>query len=110
MARMETEASLRVQERETIINFNEDESTAYIYTHNKAWISYLEKKLGLKPTAKGSHGGRDYELPKKWIYKPHKPKTMKMTDEQKQAATKRLAKARAVQQQQKPKVQKSRSG
>ena len=113
-SRMERESSLAMWERETIINFNEEEKVAHIYTHNKTWIAHLEKKLGVKPVAKNSHGGRDYEIPKKWIYKPHKPKTMNLSDEQKQATRDRLAAARKAQQQkkqvQKPKAKKSRSG
>ena len=83
-SRMETEASLGLWERETIINYNEAESVAYIYTHNRALISHLEKKLGLKPTAKNSHGGKDYELTKKWLRKPQNPP--KKTEAQMQAS------------------------
>ena len=79
-------------EKETIINFNEAETTAYIFTYNKAWIAHLEKVLGLKPTSNNGFGGREYELPKKLISKPRRPR--KLTPEQKQRLTARLQKAR----------------
>ncbi|GAI84042.1 unnamed protein product, partial [marine sediment metagenome] len=37
-------------EQETIINLNEGEDVAYIYTCNKSWITHFEKVLELKPT------------------------------------------------------------
>lgn len=57
-------------ERETIINFNEGESIARIFTYNKTWQKHLEGKLGLKPTFDNGFGGRGYELPKKKIKPP----------------------------------------
>ena len=105
--RGETEASLALWERETIISFNEEEKTAHIYTHNRGWITHLEKNLKLKPTSKNSHGGRDYELPKKWIYRPHMPKKLDLTEEQKEKLRERLVKARKVQSMQKSATEKS---
>ena len=63
-------------ERETIINFNEAEDTAYIFTYNKAWQRHLEEKLGLKPVNINGFGGKDYELPKKWIKLPRGPRQL----------------------------------
>jgi len=63
-------------EKETIINFNQAERTAYVFTYDRAIQEHMEKKLGLKPTSKNSQGGRSYELPKKQIPLPRKPKKM----------------------------------
>jgi len=63
-------------ERETIINFNEAEDTAYIFTYNKSWQRHLEQTLGLKPTNKNGFGGKDYELPKKWVKLPRGPRQL----------------------------------
>ena len=82
-------------ERETIINFNEAEPTAYIFTYNKAWQRHLEKELGLKPVSKNGSGGRDYEIPKKLLPKPRKPRSpSKLTPEQRKEVADRLQKAR----------------
>ena len=59
-------------EQETIINFNEAEGTASIYTHNTA---LKERLLGLRrsypeqvrQTADNGRGGLTFELPKKWL-------------------------------------------
>ena len=70
------------QEQETIINFNQAEGVAYIYTCSKAWIGHFEKVLGLKPTKVHSYA-REYECPKAWIKKPRKPRQMSETQKQK---------------------------
>lgn len=72
---------LSKQEQETIINFNQAEDTAYIYTCSKSWMHHMEKVLGLKPTEIHSYA-RDYECPKAWIRKPRKPR--KLSEELKQ--------------------------
>ena len=61
-------------ERETIINFNEAEPTAYIFTYNKSWQKHIEGKLKIKPKSTNGHGGKEYELPKKMIKMPRAPK------------------------------------
>lgn len=57
-------------EKETIINFNEAEPIAYIFTYNKAWQKHLEDKLGLKPTLDNGFGGKEYQIDKKRIKPP----------------------------------------
>ncbi|MFC1955550.1 hypothetical protein ACFLWZ_03315 [Chloroflexota bacterium] len=74
-------------EQETIINFNQGEDTAYIYTCSKSWMNHMEKVLGLKPTEKHSYA-REYECPKAWIRKPHKPR--RLSEEQKKSLSERL--------------------
>jgi len=63
-------------EKETIINFNEAEDIARIFTYNKTWQKHLEQTLGLKPTNVNGFGGRDYELPKKWVKLPRGPRQL----------------------------------
>lgn len=59
-------------EQETIINFNEAEPTATIYTHNGALKRKLETLADQRPTEakRGrafSDGGREYIVPKRWV-------------------------------------------
>lgn len=60
-------------EQETIINFNEEEKTAGIYTHNKALRQKLAALARDRPEdcrlVKTSRSGRavDYTIPKSWI-------------------------------------------
>jgi len=60
-------------EQETIINFNEEEKTAGIYTHNKALRQKLAALARDRPEdcrlVKASRSGRavDYTIPKSWI-------------------------------------------
>ena len=59
-------------EQETIINFNEAEGMASVYTHNSALKerllvlcrSYPEQ---VRQTADNGRGGLTFELPKKWL-------------------------------------------
>jgi len=57
-------------EKETIVNFNEAEDIASIFTYNPAWQKHLEQRLGLKPTTDNGFGGREYQLPKNRIRLP----------------------------------------
>lgn len=60
-------------ERETIINFNEGEDTASVYTHNRALRRRLEKLAEERPgdcrLFKVSHGDQavEYYIPKAWV-------------------------------------------
>lgn len=85
---------LTAQERETIINFNQAEDIAYIYTCDPKWWRHFDR-LGIKPTQvhKGSTGAvyaRDYEVPKKWVKPPKPPRRLSLTDEQRKAIAQRL--------------------
>lgn len=59
-------------ENETIINYNEAESTASVYTHDPKLIAKL-KRLSEKhpdkvyPECKGSHGAVSYIVPKSCV-------------------------------------------
>ena len=65
--------NLSLYEQETIINYNESEKTAGVYTHNKALRRKLERLAQERPEdcrlEKASHDGQavDYTIPKGWI-------------------------------------------
>ena len=60
-------------EMETIVNFNEAESVASVYTHNKALRRTLDKLAQERPEDcridRVSHDGAatDYSVPKSWV-------------------------------------------
>ena len=59
-------------EKETVINFNEAERTASVYTHNEALKRQLLELCRTYPeqvrqTAANRWGGLTFELPKKWL-------------------------------------------
>ncbi len=84
--------SLSAYEQETIINFNKEESIAYIFTYEKTWQKHLEQRLGLKPVMDNAYGGKEYQLPKKLIRPPRVP--LKLPEKVRQERAKRLAGAR----------------
>jgi predicted mannosyl-3-phosphoglycerate phosphatase (HAD superfamily) len=77
---------------ETVINFNEGNATAYLFTYETAWQKHLEQKLGLKPTLVNDSGGKGYQLPKSLIHMPQAKR--RVSDERKVALQNTLAKAR----------------
>ena len=59
-------------EKETVINFNEAERTASVYTHNETLKRQLSELCRTHPeqvrqTAANGWGGLTFELPKKWL-------------------------------------------
>ena len=84
-----------LEERETIITFNEKEPTASVYTMNGALIRKLD---GLTTTRANEarrvktypDGAQEYEVPKKWV-KISPPRVY--SEEQKNAMAERLRKA-----------------
>ena len=79
-------------EQETIINFNKEEKTAYIFTYEKTWQQHLEKKLGLKPLSDNGFGGKEYKIDKSRIKPPRAPK--KLSDSTKKQLAERLRRNR----------------
>ena len=77
-------------EKETLINFNEGEDMASIFTYSKAWQHHLEKKLGLKPILDNGSGAKEYMIDKKRIRPPRAP--LKLSDEARAKIRERLAK------------------
>ena len=67
-------------EKETVLNYNEAESTASVYTHNEVLKRQLLELCQTHPeqvsqTADNGWGGLTFELPKKWlkVSPPRKP-------------------------------------
>ena len=59
-------------EQETIINFNEAEAEATVYTYNAALTRKLEtlteqRPLEVKRVRSFPSGGREYIIPKRWV-------------------------------------------
>jgi len=79
-------------ERETIINFNEGDDMASIFTYNRAWQKHLEKRLGLKTTMDNGYGGKEYQIPKKRIRPPRAP--VKLSAEARAKLAERLRQSR----------------
>lgn len=79
--------NLTLQERETIIVFNEAESTASIYTHNTALSNRLLKLSQTEPDLhiiRQTRYALEAEAPKKWI-RVSPPKKLSAASKQKMA-------------------------
>ncbi len=83
---------LSAYEQETIINFNKEESIAYIFTYERTWQKHLEQRLGLKPVMDNGLGGKEYQLPKGLIPMPREKRQYSEQTKKKMAA--RLARIR----------------
>ncbi len=81
-------------EQETIINFNNAEYIAYIFTYEKTWQKRLEKKLRVKPTLDNGFGGKGYEVDKKMIKPPRARR--KLSDSAKKKLAERLHASRVL--------------
>ena len=87
-------SNLSNYERETVINYNYAEDTAYVYTFDRKLQNKLNKLASTRPDVvivKQSDECATYEVPKKFI-KVSPPR--QMTEEQKSALAERLAAAR----------------
>lgn len=90
-------SSLTSLEKETIINFNEEEKTASIYTYNKAYIRKLTAFCKQRPDLyklinhDKEWGSYTFEVPKKYV-SVRLPKNL--SDEQKAEASSRMKKLR----------------
>jgi hypothetical protein len=81
-------------EKETYINFNDEEDFAVVCTYNNAWLRSMDSLASEKSEVEVMRRTEDYgeyRVPKKWV-KVRPPR--KMSDEQKQAAAERLRKVR----------------
>lgn len=92
--------NLSKAELETIINYDEEQKTASVYTCRKSLQNKLLKIAEQRPAeCKVVNTARDgaaieFEVPKRWI-KVSPPRVSNMTDEQKQIAAARLTEMRA---------------
>lgn len=84
---------LSLYERETIINYNEGEPTATVYTHNRALRRRLDELAQQSPedcrVDRVGHGGAaaDYTIPKAWV----KIRPPRVASEAQKAASRRAA-------------------
>ena len=76
-------------EKETVINFNEAEAEASIFTYNRTWQKHLENKLKLKPVMNNGFGGKEYHIDKHRIRPPRIP--VQLSAEAKRERAERLA-------------------
>ena len=86
-------SNLSNYERETIINYNNEDGTATVYTHHKALQNKLNKLVGTNPNisvVRQDEESATYIVPKKWI-KVQPPRQMNYTDEQRAEMAARLA-------------------
>lgn len=87
-------------ERETIINFNEGEDVASVYTHNKALRRRLEQLAQERPEEcklhKVTHRGEcaEFYCPKSWLRINPPRNAAPLTEEQKQQRREQLAELR----------------
>ena len=84
-------------EKETVINYNNEESTAQVFTYHRALQNKLNKLVGVNPDILVLHRGdewTEYIVPKTWI-KVSPPRQVNYTDEQRAAMAERLAAARS---------------
>lgn len=83
--------NLSRQEQETIILFNESEDTAEIETFNPRLLKQLRKVSVCEGVSCGSDDGKYgvYEIPKTMI-KIYAPRTLNLSEEQRQASSKRI--------------------
>lgn len=83
-------------ERETIINYNNEENTANVYTWHKSLINKLFNLLDERDDIQCKYADEEcatFIVPKSWI-KVSPPKTRTLTDEQRAEAAERLRRAR----------------
>lgn len=88
--------NLTKYEQETIINYNNEEKTASIFTYDKSLIRKLDKRLAEALDIKLIRRGEDfaeYNLPKKWI-KVSFPR--QYSDEQRAEMAERMRAARTM--------------
>ena len=92
-------AGLMIEEQEIHISAGRTEDTAIAYCSDSTWITKFDKLVEKSPTlfkiiAEDEYS-KTYEFPKRLISIRSSIIKREMTEEQRQAAAKRLAKARA---------------
>lgn len=88
--------SLSAYERETIINYNDDEKTAVVYTCNQTLRKRMDAIAPERPDdckrTKNNEFHAEYEIPKKWIkILPNRI----LTEEERQLLSERMKEKRA---------------
>lgn len=83
-------------ERETIINYNNEEDAAHIYTWNKTLIKKLSALLSERQDITCKYSDEEcatFIVPKTWV-KVSPPRKVNLSEEQKAEAAERMRKAR----------------
>lgn len=89
-------SNLTSYEKETVIVYNNEETTAQVFTYHRALQNKLNKLLGVNSDISVLRKGdewTEYIVPKSWI-KVSPPRQVNYTDEQRAAMAERLAAAR----------------
>jgi hypothetical protein len=89
-------SDLTSYEKETIINYNNEEHTAQVFTYHRALQNKLNKLIDTNPDISVLRQGdewTEYIVPKTWI-KVSPLRQVNYTDEQRAAMAERLAAAR----------------
>lgn len=90
--------SLSKDERTTTVNYDDGSDTAEVVTYSRTLITSLRKNEGAVEVEQLSHGGVVFRIPKKLVSfrNPRKGSGRTWTEEQKQEARDRMARARAA--------------
>jgi hypothetical protein len=83
-------------EQETIINFNEADRTASVYTHSRALLRKLRTLAVERPGECRQERGIEFTVPKTWIHIYPPRKAAPLTEEQKQMRREQLARAKST--------------
>lgn len=90
--------NLTAEERETIIRYSYADDIAIVFTYDKPLqkklTSLVKEREDIAIIEQGDEW-TEYKVPKKWV-KVRPPKQVNMTEEQKQAAAKRLMESRKL--------------
>ena len=89
---VEAEEKLGKWEKETIINFNQEEKESYWFTYDKKIQQHFEKTLGIKPIRIEPEGAREYQINKNRILLPRKIRVL--SSEQRESLSNRMKTAR----------------
>jgi hypothetical protein len=89
-------ANLTALERETLINFNDEEDTAVVFSYNASWCRQMDKLADERPDEvrrefDNQMGGTAYIVPKGWV--SVRPKR-KVSDSQREQARERMKRMR----------------
>jgi len=84
------------RERETIINFNEEEETASIWTASETVYRRLLKRLGRQYLTEDGERHAEFKFPKQLISRPRVKAKRVLTDAQRVQMASRMSRTRQV--------------
>jgi hypothetical protein len=82
---------LTLEEKETLINFNEAEPMVNLFTYNQRWQRRLAT-IGIKPIRTEGQA-KEYEFPKKWLRLPVRPRQLTPAEQERRRKSLKLAQA-----------------